>query len=158
VSARTRRAVAAKLQSLQAQLAAGLPIGDTSRVGPYLEWWLDTLEAKASSGTKSVNTVDNASGLLRKWVVPALGTKRLVDLTPEDAETVLAHMVAEGKARRTVARVRSYLGQGSCCCRAPREGIAECRQAGGDARDASLNWEALAYRRSGPQPACGNRG
>src|ERR1700674_736192 len=62
VSARTRRAVAAKLQSLQAQLAAGLPVGDTSRVGPYLEWWLDTLEAKASSGTKSVNTVDNASG------------------------------------------------------------------------------------------------
>jgi len=111
VSARTRRAVASKLQSLQAQLAAGLPLGDTSRVGPYLEWWLDTLEAKASSGTKSVNTVDNASGLMRKWVVPALGTRRLVDLTPEDVETVLAHMVAEGKARRTVARVRSYLGQ-----------------------------------------------
>jgi integrase len=111
VSARTRRAVAAKLQSLQAQLAAGLPVGDTSRVGPYLEWWLDTLEAKASSGTKSVNTVDNASGSMRKWVVPTLGTRRLVDLTPEDVETVLARMVAEGKARGTVARVRSYLGQ-----------------------------------------------
>jgi integrase len=48
---------------------------------------------------------------MRKWVVPTLGTRRLVDLTPEDVETVLAHMVAEGKARRTVARVRSYLGQ-----------------------------------------------
>ena len=111
VSAKTRRAVATKLHALQAQLAAGLPMGDTSRVGPYVEWWLETLEAKASSGTKSVNTVDNASGLMRKWIVPVLGTRRLIDLTPEDVESVLAHIVAEGKARRTVARVRSYLGQ-----------------------------------------------
>lgn len=111
VSAKTRKLCAAKLGELQAQLAAGLPLAAGDRLGPFLDWWLTTLEAKASAGARSANTVDNAAWAVRKWIIPMLGTKRLRDLTPDDVESLLAKMATDGKSRRSVGRVRTYLGQ-----------------------------------------------
>jgi len=111
VSAKTRKACAAKLTAVQAQVAAGLPPSSADRLGPFLDWWLSTLEARAGAGSKSVVTVDNARWAVDKWIKPALGTKRLRDLAPEDVEFMLAGMVAVGRARRSVTLVRSYLGQ-----------------------------------------------
>ena len=48
---------------------------------------------------------------MERWIKPALGGKRLRELEPEHVEQLLATMVAAGKSRRTVARVKSYLGQ-----------------------------------------------
>lgn len=111
VSAKTRKAAAAKLTVLQAQLASGLPAASTDRLGPFLDWWLSTLEAKAAAGAKSLNTVDNARWACDVWIKPALGSRRLRDLEPEDVESLLASMAAASKSRRTVNRVKSYLGQ-----------------------------------------------
>lgn len=111
VSAKTRRACAAKLTALQSQVAAGLPAASGDRLGPFLDWWLETLEAKAAAGSKSVVTVDNARWAVEGWIKPALGTKRLKELEPEDVESMLTKMAAAGRARRSVTRVRSYLGQ-----------------------------------------------
>lgn len=111
VSAKTRRACATKLTALQSQVAAGLPAASGDRLGPFLDWWLETLEAKAAAGSKSVVTVDNARWAVEGWIKPALGTKRLKELEPEDVESILTKMAAAGRARRSVTRVRSYLGQ-----------------------------------------------
>jgi integrase len=111
VSAKTRADVSRKLTALQGQITAGLPAASTDRLGPFLDWWLTTLEAKASAGAKSVNTVDNARWAVETWIKPALGGKRLREIEPEHVEMLLAKMVADGKARRTVGRVRSYFGQ-----------------------------------------------
>lgn len=111
VSGRTREACANKLTELQSRLAAGLPVGDADRLGPFLAWWLTTLEAKAGAGSRSHNTVDNARWAVDKWIEPYLGSKRLRELEPEDVEMMLAKMVAAGRGRATVSRVRAYLGQ-----------------------------------------------
>ena len=111
VSGPTRKECAGKLTELQATIAEGLPTGDTDTLGPFLTWWLGRLEAKAGSGKKSVNTVDNARWAVEKWITPALGTKRLRDLSPEDVERLLDKMAAAGRSHRTIVRVKSYLGQ-----------------------------------------------
>jgi integrase len=77
----------------------------------YLDWWLSTLEARAQSGQRSTNTVDSARWAVEKWIKPALGTRRLRDLEPDDVEALLATMAAAGKSRSSLVRVRSYLGQ-----------------------------------------------
>lgn len=94
VSAKTRKACQAKLVELQRQMEAGVPLASGDRLAPFLAWWLASLDAKAQSGHKSPNTVDNARWAVETWIVPALGTKRLRDLQPEDVEALLATMVA----------------------------------------------------------------
>jgi integrase len=111
VSAPTRKECSEKLGQLQASIAEGTPTGDTDTLGPFLVWWLGRLEAKAGSGKKSVNTVDNARWAVEKWIKPTLGTKRLRDLSPEDVERLLDKMAAAGRSHRTIVRVKSYLGQ-----------------------------------------------
>lgn len=108
---RTRAEAAEALQKLQADVAAGLPTGDGDRLEPFLQWWLGTLEAKAVGRAKSVNTVDNAKWAVNAWIVPHLGKQRLRDLGPDDVERMLAAMARAGRSRRTIVRVRSYLGQ-----------------------------------------------
>jgi len=111
VSAPTRKECSDKLTELQATIGEGLPVGDTETLGPFLVWWLGRLEAKAASGKKSANTVDNARWAVEKWIAPTLGSKRLRDLSPEDVERLLDKMAAAGRSHRTIVRVKSYLGQ-----------------------------------------------
>ncbi len=99
VSAKTRKACQAKLVELQRQIDMGVPVASGDRLGPFLVWWLASLEAKAASGQKSPNTVDNARWAVETWIVPAFGTKGLRDLQPEDVEALLAAMVAKGRGR-----------------------------------------------------------
>lgn len=111
VSARTKTACRDKLKELQQQLDTGLPAGDGDHVRTFADWWLRSLEAKASAGDRSPNTVDNARWAVEKWIKPYLGAKRLRELAPEDVERLLAVMAKAGRSRRTVVRVKSYLGQ-----------------------------------------------
>jgi integrase len=111
VSAKTRKACQAKLVELQGQLRAGIPAGSADRLGPFLTWWLGTLEARAEGGRLSRNTVDNERWAVESWIMPTLATKRLRDLQPEDVEALLATMVAAGRSRSAIGRVRTYLAQ-----------------------------------------------
>jgi integrase len=111
VSGRTRAECASKLTQLQARLSAGLPIESSDQLSIFLDWWISSLEARAATETRSVNTVDNARWAVEKWIKPYVGGHRLRDLEPEHVEMLLAAMAAAGKSRRTVARVKSYLGQ-----------------------------------------------
>lgn len=112
VRGRTRAEVRDRMVAVHTELAEGSILGDpTERLDGFLIWWLGTLETRASSGRKSVNTVDNAAWAVSQWIIPNLGTKRLRDLGPEDVEKLLALMAQKGKSHRTVGRVRTYLGQ-----------------------------------------------
>jgi hypothetical protein len=75
------------MRNRQAQLKAGLPAGDTDRLGPFLEWWLGTLEAKATADQKSVNTVDNATWAVWKWIVSAPGSGGSGSLSPNTSSS-----------------------------------------------------------------------
>ncbi len=111
VSAKTRKATNEKLIALQNKVAEDQPTGRGEPLGTFLHWWLDSLEVKAANESKSVNTVDNARWAVKNWIEPALGSKRLRDLQPEHVERMLIKMAKSGLARRSIARVKSYLGQ-----------------------------------------------
>ena len=111
VRGRTRADVRAKVDVLRSRQAVGLPVGSTDSLDGFATWWLDTLDAKAASGMKSTNTVDNSRWAMEKWILPALGSRRLVDLDPENVEGLLARMAIAGMSRSSLIRVRSVLGQ-----------------------------------------------
>ena len=74
--------------------------------GRHLDQWLaEVLPARAK--VKSTNTVDNYRWAVERHLKPALGTKRLRSLTPEDVEALLRRLADEGMARNSIMRVRS---------------------------------------------------
>ncbi len=111
VFGRTKTEVRARLDEIRHSQATGLPVASGDRLGEHLDWWLANLEAKAASGDKISNTVDNAMWAVEAWIKPALGGRRVRDLEPEDVERLLAAMAKVGKSRSSINRVRSYLGQ-----------------------------------------------
>ena len=96
---------------MQTKAFAGLPIGDGKlTVGQWLEQWLcDLLPKKAS--VKSSNTIDNYTWAVRKHLIPALGSKRLRALRPEDVEKMLLSRAEAGMARNSLVRLRSVLNR-----------------------------------------------
>lgn len=107
VTGRTKTAVRNKLRVLQAQANAGLPVADGGLTfGTYLDAWLsDVLPARAK--VRSTNTIVNYRWAVERHLKPALGSKRLRSLTPEDIESVLRRLAAAGMASNSVMRVRS---------------------------------------------------
>ncbi len=81
-------------------------------MGAFLEWWLDVQEAKVGTGQGdlSLNTWLNFKWALGP-VIETLGKYRLAELEPEHVEGLLAKLAREGKARGSVTRVRTVLGQ-----------------------------------------------
>jgi len=57
---------------------------------------------------KNLNTVANYEWAVRRWLVPTLGSIPIAELRADDVEDVL---LAEGRARNTMVRVRSVLSQ-----------------------------------------------
>lgn len=107
VSARTRAEVVDKLRALQAGLNAGLPPPDNRiTVGEFLEHWLTNV---LPGSVGSLNTIDNYAWAARGHIIPALGRKRLVKLTPADVAELLRTKTEAGMAKSSVGRLRSVL-------------------------------------------------
>lgn len=100
VSGANRSEVVAKLDEIRTALAGGQPIGDDTKLGPWLEWWL-----KAVVATKDENTLANY-----RWAVghlaPLFG-RPLRDLGPEEVEDLLAR---KRLGRRSLGLIRMVLG------------------------------------------------
>ncbi len=101
------------LNEMRTAHGMGLPAGSGDQVSTFLEWWLDMQSAKVGTDDQdmSVNTltqlpVGSGAGRQRAWFAC-----RLRELEPEDVERLLARLAREGKARRSVVRVRTVLGQ-----------------------------------------------
>jgi integrase len=116
VYAKTEAAVRRRLRDRKAEIARQL--GQTSSaaqarktVKAWADEWLEIREA-----TKRPNTYTADRGNVRNWIVPAIGTKRLVELTARDVRAVESRIrAAEAKGGRrrpgtsTVLRVQRTL-------------------------------------------------
>ena len=118
VSGRTRSEAVTKLDRLRSTVADGLPMGDDTRLGPWLDWYLNAVVVH-----KHPNTLSSY-----RWAVAQsdpLHGKRLRDLSVDDVERLLADLSVrtapkQAKARRggqkgalgtsSLKRVRMVLG------------------------------------------------
>jgi integrase len=102
----------AELDRMRTAHGLGLAVPSGDQVGGYLEWWLAMQEAKVGTDDRdmSLNTLVNYRWALKPVIATHAG-RRLRDLEPEHVEMVLARMAKEGKARRSIVRVRTVLAQ-----------------------------------------------
>jgi integrase len=73
-----------------------------------LDRWLEeSIEARGSSP----NTVDNYRWAVDRHIKPALGTRRLRDLSPDEVDSLLRAKTQEGLAHSSLMRIRAVLVQ-----------------------------------------------
>ena len=107
VSSRVRSSARDKLEALQATVSAGLPIPNHRlNVGAFLERWLADF---APDLALSPNTLYGYRWAINNHLVPALGSRPLVKLSPADVVDMLRQKIAAGMARNTIMRLRSVL-------------------------------------------------
>lgn len=98
--------VAAKLREAQRRLDRGLPLLDErTTVGQFLARWL----TEVVEPSRSRNTFNGYSVNVHRHLVPLVGSRRLVKLTPADVQAVLNIKQAEGLAPRTVQYIHATL-------------------------------------------------
>lgn len=89
VSGRTKKEVAAKLREIQTKVDDGVPIPDRQiTVTAMLDQWLRVV----LPGTVAAATEGQYNDVVRLYIVPRIGAKRLRDLTPTDVTRMLRDM------------------------------------------------------------------
>jgi integrase len=107
VSGRTRAEVAAKLRDLQRDLEDGLSsAGRHVTVALLSEDWL-----RHRSGELSASTLEVRTWAVRQHIAPALGARRVRELTADDVARFLQDLAGAGYARATLDKVRGVLVQ-----------------------------------------------
>jgi integrase len=107
VSGATEAEARAKLRQIEAEIILGKPVTDgTIRLDKFLqEWFTSTIEPNCLS----VNTAVNYRGILERHIIPAIGKKRLRDLTVLDVDDLLHEKYESGLSDSTVQRIRMIL-------------------------------------------------
>ena len=106
VVAPTRADVQRKLADLMRALERGeAPASSGLTVAAFLERWL----TKALPGTVAPTTLHHYGDVVRLYVLPHLGRKRLASLTPSDVREMTQALTAAGKSPNTVRLARSIL-------------------------------------------------
>lgn len=107
VSGRTRAEVAAKLRELQRDLEDGVSSsGRQVTVAALCEDWL-----RHHGGELSGNTLEIRTWAVRLHLVPALGARRVRELTADDVARFLRDKADAGYSRATLDRLRGVLVQ-----------------------------------------------
>jgi integrase len=108
VSAKTRAEVVQKLKTLQRQIDHGLPAPDTALTVSQLltRWYDDVLRHQVSMGAAS-----NYKSVADNHIVPSLGRKKIVNLTPSDVDRLLSEKLDSGLSPSTVRRIRAVFSQ-----------------------------------------------
>ncbi len=94
VSGSTRKEATEKLDELRRQIADGLPVGDDTRLGSWIQWWQANVGA-----AKSPRTADHD-----RWALAQLDQikgKRLRDLTVADVEGELHRLATRKTPKRS---------------------------------------------------------
>jgi integrase len=105
VYGKTRADVASRLRIAQSSVASGLPIGpERLTVADCLDAWLDAIE-----GSVGVGTLDTYGRVVRLYLKPHVGRKRLAKLSPADVSTMLRSMEHSGLAAETRRLTRAVL-------------------------------------------------
>ena len=129
-------------------MAAGLMRPNLrTTVGEFLTSWLADI---VPDSVDSVNTVDNYRWAVNLHLVPALGHRPLVKLTPADVVDMLRSKINAGMSRNSVMRLRSILASALDQGSSPlwklvsRESFERVtRSASGRRRHQRLLWDAL---------------
>jgi len=96
-----------KLRQIEAELILGKPMADgTIRLAPFLQEWLSTT---IEPNCLSVNTAASYRGIVERHLIPALGKKRLRDITVLDVDHLLYEKYESGLSGSTVQRIRMIL-------------------------------------------------
>jgi len=108
VSATTRRDVVEKLKRLQKNLDDGLQTveGSVTLTQLVTRWHDDVLSHQVDESAAA-----NYLSLARNHILPTLGKKKLVDLTPVQVDQLLSKKLKDGLAPSTVRRIRAVLAQ-----------------------------------------------
>lgn len=104
VSAPTAEEVRRKVTKLRADLDVGVRPAAGGTVGEFLDVWLVAERARVRASTWRYR-----DGHVRLYIKPAIGGRRLADLTPRDVETMTADMLGRGLAPRSAAGCRTTL-------------------------------------------------
>jgi integrase len=96
-----------KLRQIEAEIVLGKPVTDGAiRLDRFLEEWLTTT---IEPNCLSVNTAASYRGIVENHLIPALGKKRLRDLTVLDVDHFLYQKYEVGLSSSTVQRIRMIL-------------------------------------------------
>jgi hypothetical protein len=108
VSATTRAGVVQKLTQLHRQLDDGLPPPDTQMtVAQLFERWHDDVLRHQVARIAA----DNYKSIADHHIVPHLGRKKVVQLTPGDVDRLMSLKMDSGLSVSTVRRIRSVVLQ-----------------------------------------------
>ncbi|GGL27404.1 site-specific integrase [Phycicoccus endophyticus] len=108
VSAKTRAEAARKLKQLQRDIASGnIPTAGTGARTTVKSWsdaWLPQHER-----TVRPNVYVTDRGVVRRWIVPTIGHRRLADLTPADLRRLADAVTNAGRSSSTALNVHAVL-------------------------------------------------
>ena len=106
VSGRTRQDVATKMAPLAAKASAGghIPVGRVT-VGTWLPTWLDE---DARPRTRE-STFSDYQGIVNNHLVPAIGSKRLTALRPDDISRLHRDLLSKGLSTGRVLNIHRVL-------------------------------------------------
>jgi integrase len=108
VSAKTRTEVVQKMRKLQRQLDDGLPAPDTSlTVSQLVDRWLEDVNRHQVTAS----TASNYRAMVEHHIKPALGKKKVANLTTSDVDRLTSKKIDDGLSVSTVRRIRNVLSQ-----------------------------------------------
>lgn len=103
-SGKTRSEVRRRMAELRAELDMGREPASKTTVADYLGTWLEAERARVRPSTWRYR-----EGHVRRYIVPALGSVKLADLTPQQVERMTTGMLERGLSPRTAAGCRTTL-------------------------------------------------
>lgn len=101
----TKPEAIAALRQLQREQDLGVTPDRVATVASYLDWWGDTV----LPDTVADGTADHYRAVLRRWVVPHIGRRRLHTLTPEHVQSMQRRLTDDGLSPHTVRMARTVL-------------------------------------------------
>src|SRR5664279_5621761 len=108
----------AKMAKAKTELATyGYTADPTATLAQWCEKWLTEVASKTVRG----KTYAGYASILRRWVIPTIGKRKLAALTPDDWRAVRDRMINEGLSTTTARQ--AYYALRSCLETARREGL-----------------------------------
>jgi integrase len=107
VYGKTKAKAQARLVELQRQIASGqvaAPGSGRTTVKTWADQWLPGHIASVRPSTQATD-----KGAVKKWIIPTLGHKRLIDLTPRDVRALRDAVVAAGLSSTTAGTYQRIL-------------------------------------------------
>src|SRR5699024_8412467 len=108
VSAKTQAAAAQKLRQLRKELDRA---GDLPTSSPTVAQWMERWLRDIAPARLKPRTLETYEGYVRRYIVPALGKRRLEHLTPAHVQQMHASIVGRGLSSTTALQAHRILAK-----------------------------------------------